>query len=101
MGTFHSTCVQILRRHAEEIGLPRDFTIFDTTDQLTVIRDALQALNIDSKQFDPRGVRAGISHAKNERIDPETYATRASDHRERQLAKLYAAYEERMREAKA
>lgn len=101
MGTFHATCVQILRRHGEAIGLSRDFSIFDTADQLTVIRDVMQSLQIDSRLFDPRTVRAAISHAKNERKRAETFLEQAADHRSHVIGRIYAGYETRMREANA
>lgn len=101
MGTFHATCVQILRRHADAIGYSRDFLIFDTADQLTVIRECYKELNIDPKHLDPRAVRAEISQAKNERIEPEAYREAATDFRERQIARIYEAYQAKMFEAKA
>lgn len=101
MGTFHATCVQILRRHADAIGYSRDFLIFDTADQLTVIRECCKELNIDPKHLDPRAIRAEISQAKNERIDPEAYREAATDFRARQMARVYEAYQAKMQEAKA
>ncbi len=101
MGTFHATCVQILRRHADAIGYSRDFLIFDTADQLTVIRECFKELNIDPKHLDPRAVRAEISQAKNERIEPESYREAATDFRDRQIARIYEAYQAKMFEAKA
>lgn len=101
MGTFHATCVQILRRHVDQIGYSRDFTIFDSADQLTVIRESFKELNIDPKQLDPRAVRAAISQAKNERIEPGAYSDAATDFRDRQVARVYESYQAKLREAKA
>lgn len=101
MGTFHSTCVQILRRYADRIGHSPRFTIFDTTDQLTTVRNCLKELNFDSKNFEPRTVLGAISKAKNERISPAEYLDRAGDYWERQVGRLYKAYDEKLFEAKA
>lgn len=101
MGTFHSICVQILRRYADRIGYEPRFTIFDTTDQLTTVRNCLKELNYDSKNFEPRAILSAISGAKNDRLSPEVYSDRASDYWERQVAKLYKAYDAKLFEAKA
>lgn len=98
VSTFHSLCVQILRREAEYIGFRRNFLIFDTTDQLAVIRDCLKELNLDSKKFDPRFLLSAISAAKNELIGPQEYDRRASDYRENTIARVYARYQEKLRE---
>ncbi len=75
MGTFHSTCVRILRREVDNLtGYQRDFVIFDTADQLEVIKQALRDLNLDDKKFPPRKMLNGISNAKNELITPDIYA---------------------------
>ena len=94
-------CVQILRREAEYIGYNRNFLIFDTTDQLTVIRDCLKELNLDPKNFDPRWLLNAISSAKNELIGPDEYDRRASDYRENTIARVYARYQAKLRENNA
>lgn len=101
MGTFHATCVQILRRYADRLGYTQRFTIFDTTDQLTTVRNCLKELNFDSKNFEPRAILSAISRAKNERIGPEEYLDRAGDYWERQVGRLYKAYDQKLFEAKA
>src|SRR5690625_3542174 len=73
ISTFHSMCVRILRRNIDKIGYDSNFTILDTSDQLTAIRQVLRDLNIDTKQFDPRAVLNRISAAKNELITPEKF----------------------------
>lgn len=78
MGTFHSTCVRLLRQEAEHLSLfspqlTRDFVIFDTADQQQAIKQALADLNLDDKKFTPGGMLGGISSAKNELITPELY----------------------------
>ncbi|MFO7266166.1 MAG: DNA helicase PcrA [Bacillota bacterium] len=98
VGTFHAACVRILRRHADRIGFPHQFLIFDTSDQLTVMRTVLQDLNLDPKRYDPRGLLSAVSAAKNNLVGPEQYAETASDFWERTVARVYARYQEKLRE---
>jgi DNA helicase-2/ATP-dependent DNA helicase PcrA len=75
MGTFHATCVRILRREWESIpGYDRDFVIFDTDDQRQVVKQALKDLNLDDKKFNPNRMLNGISNAKNELVTAAEYA---------------------------
>lgn len=101
VGTFHSTCVQILRRHADRIGMKRHFVIFDTSDQMAAIRATLKELNVDAKNFEPRAVLSAISAAKNELMDPSDYAQRASDFWERNVARFYEHYQNKLTEHSA
>jgi DNA helicase-2/ATP-dependent DNA helicase PcrA len=96
MGTFHSTCVRILRNHATLLGYSSSFTIFDTTDQLAAVRLALRELNIDSKKVEPRAVLSAISGAKNELRGAAEYAERAVDHWEKIVARIYPVYQEQL-----
>lgn len=66
ISTFHSLCVRMLRRDIDRIGISRSFTILDASDQLTVIKQIMKELNIDTKKFDPRSILGTISSAKNE-----------------------------------
>ncbi len=76
MGTFHSVCARILRRETENLTYyNKDFVIFDTADQLQVIKQVLKELNLDDKKFPPPKLLNGISSAKNELITPEIYAS--------------------------
>lgn len=97
VSTFHSMCVRILRRDIDQIGYNRNFTILDPSDQLSAVRQVLRDLNIDPKQFDPRAMLNQISSAKNELITPETYEKEASNYFERQVARVYTAYQELIR----
>ncbi len=97
VSTFHSMCVRILRRDIDRIGYDRNFTILDTTDQLTVIRQVLRNLNIDPKQFDPRAMLGAISNAKNELITPEAYRKDEKSYYERQVGAVYEAYQKMLR----
>ena len=75
MGTFHATCARILRQETDSLPYyGKDFVIFDTTDQLQVVKQALKDLNLDDKKFRPNKMLNGISSAKNEMITPELYA---------------------------
>ncbi|HLS34776.1 MAG TPA: DNA helicase PcrA [Bacillota bacterium] len=97
VSTFHAMCVRILRRNIDQIGYDSNFTILDTSDQLTAIRQVLRNLNIDTKQFDPRTVLNRISAAKNELITPEKFAEEASSYREEIYADIYQAYQKLIR----
>lgn len=98
VGTFHSTCVRILRRDAEKIGFDRDFVIFDQGDQLTVIKDCLKELNLNDKNFPPKSVLDIIGKAKDELIDPEAYSkSYSSDFRLRNIAQIYELYQKKLK----
>lgn len=101
VSTFHSMCVRILRRDIDRIGYDRNFTILDTTDQLTVMRQVLRNLNVDTKQFDPRAMLGAISNAKNELITPEQYRKNQGNYYERQIADIYEAYQKMLRRNQA
>ena len=79
MGTFHSICVRILRMDGMALGLDKRFVIYDTDDQLSLIKQIMKAHDMTDRDIKPRSVLAAISHAKNDMIDPEAYA--ASAHR--------------------
>ena len=74
ISTFHSMCVRILRRDIDRIGIDRNFSILDTTDQLSVVKNILKEKNIDPKKFEPRAILGTISNAKNEMLTPEKFA---------------------------
>jgi DNA helicase II / ATP-dependent DNA helicase PcrA len=97
VSTFHSMCVRILRRDIERIGFSSSFTILDSADQLSVIRNVMKDLNIDTKKFEPKAVQAAISGAKNELIDPAKYEQRIGDYFQGIVAKVYAMYQKRLK----
>src|SRR5690625_4947563 len=97
VSTFHSMCVRILRRDIDRIGYDRNFTILDSSDQLSAMKQVLKNLNIDAKQFDPRAMLHQISNAKNELITPDKYEEKAGNFYERQVAKIYKAYQNMLR----
>ena len=102
ISTFHSTCVRILRRDIEKLGYTRSFVIYDDTDQLTVIKECLKELDINEKYFPPKEVRAAIGSRKDELKSPEDYAKEVhGQYREEKLARIYAAYEARLKKNNA
>ena len=100
-GTFHATCVQILRREAVHAGIPRDFAIYDTPDQVQVMRAALKELNVDPQRYDPRGMLGDCSRLKNRLLDPDEAERRASTAYEKLVARVYRRYQELLRQAGA
>src|SRR5256712_5725255 len=77
VSTFHALCARLLRREAPAIGLSRDFVIYDSSDQLTVVKQALKALHVDESFVQPRAALSRISHAKNRMEGPEALAASA------------------------
>ncbi len=93
MGTFHATCVRILRRESEELaGYESDFVIFDTDDQRQVVKQALRDLNLDDKRYSPNRMLNGISKAKNELITPESFAP--SNYISEIIRRVYQRYQD-------
>ena len=93
VSTFHSLCARLLRREAPAIGLSRDFVIYDSSDQLTVVKQALKALQIDDSFIQPRAALSRISQAKNRMEGPDEVAGAAGwNRRDEQIAKVYAHY---------
>ncbi|WP_137685936.1 DNA helicase PcrA [Staphylococcus sp. J] len=96
MSTFHSMCVRILRRDADRIGIERNFTIIDPTDQKSVIKDVLKNENIDSKRFEPRMFIGAISNLKNELKTPEDAQKEANDYHSQMVATVYKGYQRKL-----
>ncbi|GAA0834797.1 DNA helicase PcrA [Bifidobacterium pullorum subsp. gallinarum] len=97
VSTFHSMCVRILRKDIERIGFTSNFSILDSTDQLSVIRNVMKHHNIDPKKFEPKAVQAAMSAAKNELISPQQYEQKAGDYFESLVAKVYTEYQKRLK----
>lgn len=98
VSTFHSMCVRILRRDIDRIGFSKNFTILDSTDQLTVVKNVLKELNIDPKQYDPRALLNAISSAKNECITYREFQANANQNNpyEKTVSQVYEAYQRRL-----
>lgn len=102
LSTFHSFCAKLLRFEVDGFhGYTRNFTIYDSSDQLVLVKDCLKKLNLDDKQFMPRSVLGTISSAKNVLMDAKAFAARASDFYEQKVADVYALYQEKLRENNA
>ena len=94
VSTFHSTCVRILRRHIDNIGYATNFTIYDTDDQKSVIKDVCRRLNIDTKIYKERSLLAQISHAKDELLTPDDMEMKAAgDFNMKKVASVYREYQ--------
>lgn len=101
IGTFHSLCVRILREDAEVLGFRRDFVIYDSDDQLGIVKDAMKELNLSSEQFNPRSVHAAISDAKNALRTPEQAINMADSLFMENVARIYGLYQKRLLECNA
>ncbi len=101
ISTFHSMCVRILRRDIDRMGFTRNFSILDTTDQLSVIKNILKEKNIDPKKFDPRSILGSISSAKNELQTPEDYEKTAGGMYEQIVSDVYKLYQKKLRKNQA
>jgi DNA helicase-2/ATP-dependent DNA helicase PcrA len=100
MGTFHAICARLLRREVDNLThYQRDFVIFDTADQLQVVKQALAALNLDEKRFPPARLLNGISSAKNDLITPDTY--QATNYAGEVTRRVYDWYQAALRENNA
>jgi len=102
VSTFHSLCARLLRREAPAIGLSRDFVIYDSSDQLTVVKQALKSLHVDEGFVQPRAALSRISHAKNRMEGPEAVEANAGwNRRDEHIAKIYAYYLNALKESNA
>lgn len=101
ISTFHSMCVRILRRDIDRIGYSRTFSILDSTDQQSVIKQILKDLNLDSKKYDYRAIQSAISSAKNELVNSEEYEKTAADYYTKVISDVFKEYEKRLRKNQA
>ncbi len=101
-GTFHSVCVRIIRRYCETIGYKSDFSIYDTDNTKSVLKDIMKELNIDEKSMQLKNVRGEISQAKNRLMTPELYRMSVTgDFRREKIARIYEKYQKRLKECNA
>ena len=100
ISTFHSLCARLLRREAPAIGLTRDFVIYDSSDQLSVVKQAMKSLNIDDSLVQPRAALSRISQAKNTMQGPETLDG-GWNPRDKQIGRIYAYYLDALKESHA
>jgi DNA helicase-2/ATP-dependent DNA helicase PcrA len=101
VSTFHSLCARLLRREAPAIGLSRDFVIYDSSDQLAVVKQALKKLDIDDKMIPPRAALSRISQAKNRMEGPDAMRSTGWGLRDQQVSRIYEAYLNALKEAGA
>jgi DNA helicase-2/ATP-dependent DNA helicase PcrA len=94
--TFHSACGRILRSEAERLGYKSNFTIYDSADQVRLVKQVLEELDKDPKRFVPRGVHAQISNAKNQLVTPAMYAERISSFYDQTIAEAYELYQRKL-----
>lgn len=98
VGTFHASCVRILRREIERLGYDRNFVIYDADDQKSLVKTCLDQLNINEKNFPPNSVLGEISRAKDELIYPDKFMRMyASDYRMSRIAAIYELYQKKLK----
>ena len=98
VSTFHSTCVRILRRYIDRLGYDTNFTIYDTDDQKTLMKEVCRKLDIDTKKYKERSLLAQISHAKDELITPDEMLMNAgADFNQKKVAEVYSEYQNALR----
>jgi DNA helicase-2/ATP-dependent DNA helicase PcrA len=93
VGTFHRFALVLLRRYGERVGLKRDFAILDTTDQLGLVKSAIEAEGLSEKSYTPRSMLAAISSAKNRLLTPDAFEAAAEGFVERKMAAVYRRYQ--------
>jgi DNA helicase-2/ATP-dependent DNA helicase PcrA len=101
MSTFHSLCARLLRREAPAIGLARDFVIYDSSDQLAVVKQAMKALGIDDKLVPPRAALSRISQAKNRMESPEAMKAAGWSLKDQQIGRIFEVYHKSLLDAGA
>ena len=101
VSTFHALCARLLRREAPEVGLSRDFVIYDSSDQISVVKQAMRALNVDEKLIQPRAALSRISQAKNKMETPEAMRASGWSLRDQQISRIFESYQRSLSEASA
>lgn len=97
VGTFHSICVRILRKHIHEIDFENSYGIYDSTDQQILVKNILKDLDIDEKKFNPRAILAAISNAKNQLINATDFSYKAVDYFSEKVAQVYLRYQDALK----
>lgn len=101
MGTFHSICVRLLRMDGQAINVPRNFVIYDTDDQLSLLKQLMKARGLTDRDIKPRSVQAAISRAKNDMLSAEDYADNAVGPIKQQISALFLEYQRALTQAAA
>lgn len=101
VSTFHSACVRILREQHERLGITRSFSIYDQADSVRLMTMVCRDMDLDPKRYSPKAFLAQVSNLKNELIDPEENARRATTHMDQMIAEAYTEYQARLKRAQA
>ena len=102
VGTFHATCVRILRREIDRLGYDKSFVIYDADDQKTLVKTCLEQLNINDKNYPPKSVLSEISRAKDELIDSDMFMRQnRADYRMSRIAEIYSLYQKKLKDNNA
>jgi DNA helicase II / ATP-dependent DNA helicase PcrA len=101
VGTFHSICVKLLKRYGHNVGLDNNFTIYDSQDQLSAVKEAMKTLSFSTKDFNPNAIHSYISSAKNELINEVEYEKFAQGYFQEVVAEVYPVYQKVLRDNNA
>lgn len=101
VGTFHAICARILHREAAHLGIDPHFLIYDTDDQIGLVRQSMRELKLDEKEYKPSSILYSISRAKDELLDPEAYARQVRSYWEEIVSRVYRVYQRRLKENRA
>ncbi|MGH2828923.1 MAG: DNA helicase PcrA [Actinomycetota bacterium] len=99
--TFHSACARLLRREGARLGYTSGFSIYDSADTERLVKFCMDDLEVDTRRFTPRQIASAIGHAKDDLLDEDTFAERASGFVEKAVAEVYREYQRRLRRANA
>lgn len=97
IGTFHSICVRILRKHLHELDMENNFVIYDSTDQKVLVKRIMKKMQIDDKRLNPKAILYAISNAKNKLVGPVEFSTHAMDYFTQRVAQVYEEYQDELR----
>ncbi|MDP3980647.1 MAG: UvrD-helicase domain-containing protein, partial [Chlamydiota bacterium] len=98
IGTFHSVCVRILRNHIHRLGVHNNFVIYDTQDQIHIVKESMKALNINEKDFRPQAVLSAISNAKNKLMTVQAFEEQIGDYFQKRVSEVYKLYQKKLHE---
>ena len=101
LGTFHAICARILRSDGKAMGLDSRFVIYDEDDQLNVVKQVMEELDLEPKQYSPRALRSAISAAKSRLVTPQDHAKLANSYFEEIVQRVYSRYQELLSESRA
>ncbi|HUV53096.1 MAG TPA: UvrD-helicase domain-containing protein [Dehalococcoidia bacterium] len=101
LGTFHATCARILRMEAQHVGISKDYVIYDDSDQVSLLKRAIEQIGLDPKQYPPRAIGTAISAAKSGLLAPQEYRSHVGSYYEEVVHRVYERYQELLTEASA